>query len=258
VKEQRWPWLLTAGLMLVSAVAAAWSTYLYWLPCRGTMLEGTLLQPFSGDGRTYEEYEKLDPAVKASMEACLRRMDGDISGQAPWTSELLILAMALAGVAWLTLVLGLQWQLRTKAVAALPGLATVVMALATAVTIGDAERGQDNPLLRMMLVAVEWSALLALAVIWAWQPEMRTRRRFLRLAVAVWGTTAFGIFHQMLAYVIMVGFSERDWDEPPGTGYLTVAAIAISAILIVIMTLRMPPRADGDPQPSQQALESRG
>jgi hypothetical protein len=151
VKEQRWPWLLAAGLMLVSAVAAAWSTYLYWLPCRGSMLEGTLLQPFSGDGRTY----------------------------------------------------------------------------------------------------VEWSALVALAVVWAWQPEVRTRRRFLRLAVAVWGTTAFGIFHQMLAYMIMVGFSERDWDEPPGTGYLTVAAITISAILIVIMTLRMTPRAaEADPKPS--------
>ncbi len=248
MREQRWPWLLTAALMLASAVAAAWSTYLYWLPCRGTMLEGTLLQPFSGDGRTYEEYEKLDPAVKASMDACLRRMDGDITGQAPWTSELLVLAMALAGVAWLTLVFCLRWQLRTKAVAALPGLITVVMALAVAVTIGDVEQGEDHSLLTTLLAAVEWSALLALAVIWVWQPEVRTRRRFLRLAVALWGTTAFGIFHQMLAYMIMVGFSERDWDEPPGTGYLTVATITISAILTAIMTLRTPRKVADDEQ----------
>jgi hypothetical protein len=223
VREQRWPWLLTSALMLAAAAAAAWSTYLYWLPCRGTMLEGTLIHPYSGDGRSYEEYEKLDPAVKAAMRACEARMDGDISAQAPWTSELLVLAMALAGVAWLTLVLGLRWQLRTKAVAVLP-------------------------LLTMLPAAVEWSALLALAVIWVWQPEVRTRRRFLRLAVALWGTTAFGIFHQMLAYMIMVGFSERDWDEPPGTGYLTVATITISAILTVIMTLRAPRRgADDEP-----------
>jgi hypothetical protein len=249
VKEQRWPWLLAAGLMLASAVAAAWSTYLYWLPCRGTMLEGTLLQPFSGDGRTYEEYEKLDPAVKASMDACLRRMDGDISGQAPWTSELLILAMALVGLAWLTLVVALRWQLRTKAVAVLPGLATVGAALALAASIG-AERGEDHPVLQMLSVAGEWSALLALAMIWGWQPEVRTRRRFLRIAVALWGTTAFGVFHLMLEYMIMIGFSERDWDDPPGTGYLTVATIAISAILLVIMTLRMPRTAtDGEPQP---------
>jgi hypothetical protein len=52
----------------------------------------------------------------------------------------------------------------------------------------------------------------------------------------------------MLAYMIMVGFSERDWDEPPGTGYLTVATITISAILIVIMTLRAPKSgADAEP-----------
>jgi hypothetical protein len=157
--------------------------------------------------------------------------------------------MALAGLAWLTLVVALRWQLRTKAVAAVPGLVTVAVALAVAATIG-AERGEDHPLLKMLSVAVEWSALLALAMIWAWQPEVRTRRRFLRIAVALWGTTAFGVFHLMLEYMIMIGFSERDWDDPPGTGYLTVATITISAILLVIMTLRVPrTAADGDPQP---------
>jgi hypothetical protein len=86
-------------------------------------------------------------------------------------------------------------------------------------------------------------------MIWAWQPEVRTRGRFLRLVVALWGTTALGVFHLMLEYTIMIGFSERDWDDPSGTGYLTVATIAISAILLVIMTLRIPrTAADGDPQ----------
>jgi hypothetical protein len=70
VKEQRWPWLLAAGLMLTSAVAAAWSTYLYWLPCRGSMLDGTLIRPYTDDGRSYEEFEKLDPAIKARLFAC--------------------------------------------------------------------------------------------------------------------------------------------------------------------------------------------
>ena len=89
------------------------------------MLEGTSSTPLPATDARYEEYEKLDPAIKAAMRACEARMDGDISGQAPWTSELLVLAMALAGLAWLTLVVALRWQLRTKAVAALPGLATV-------------------------------------------------------------------------------------------------------------------------------------
>jgi peptidoglycan/LPS O-acetylase OafA/YrhL len=127
-------------------------------------------------------------------------------------------------------------------VAALPGLVTVAMALVLAVKIGDAEWGENHALLTI----VEWSAFLALAVIWAWQPEVRTRRRFLRIVVALWGTTAFGLYHQILAYILMVAFSERDWDEPPGTGYVTVAAITISAILIAIMTLRAPQEGSDD------------
>jgi hypothetical protein len=243
--------------MLAAAVADAWSTYLYWLPCRGSMLEGTILDPYIGDGRSYEEYTKLDPAVKAMLSACDARMDGDISEQAPWTSELLVLAMALAGLAWLTLVLGHRWQLRTKAVAALHGLATLVMALAVAVTLGDAERGEVHRLLSLLLVAIEWSALVTLAAIWIWQPEVRSRRRMLRLVVAVWGTTAFGIYHQMLMYMIMIGFSERDWDEPPGTGYLTVATITISAILTVIMTLRAPQTSEKCQARPHEAAETR-
>jgi len=54
-----------------------------------------------------------------------------------------IAAMALAGVAWLTLVLGMRWQLRTKAVAALSGLATLALAGATA--IGDADTVKTAP-----------------------------------------------------------------------------------------------------------------
>ena len=39
--------------------------------------------------------------------------------------RLKVVAMVLLGVAWLALVLGLRWQLRTKAVAVLLGLATL-------------------------------------------------------------------------------------------------------------------------------------
>ena len=53
----------------------------------------------------------------------------------------------------------------------------------------------------------------------------------------------------MLVYMIMIRFSDANWDVPPGTGYLMVAANTISAILIVIMTLRAPQRgADGETQ----------
>ena len=35
--------------------------------------------------------------------------------------------------------------------------------------------------------------------------------------VVLWGTTAFGAIHTIAEYVAMIIFSERDWDDPPGT-----------------------------------------
>ena len=68
--------------MLASAVAFARSTYLHWLPCRGSMLLGSIIQ---GDDSVGGKFSDL----------CLRRMDGD---QGPWESELNLVAMLL-GVA---------------------------------------------------------------------------------------------------------------------------------------------------------------
>jgi hypothetical protein len=177
--------------------------------------------------------------------ACLRRMDGE---PGPWRS-VKVAAMAVAGVAWLALVLGLRWRLRTKAVAALPSLVTLAVAGAGAIGAG---RGlDDSPLVRLVLT-IELLAVVALVAISAWQPEVRGRG-VLRLAVVLWGTTAFGVVHVIVEYVIMINFSDANWDTPPGTGYLTVATITISAILTVIMTLHAPkegadPERQADPQ----------
>jgi hypothetical protein len=73
---------------------------------------------------------------------------------------------------------------------ALPGVATLALALVGAVALGDPGRGPDDPLHGMLSVIIEWSALVASAAIWAWQPEARGRRRFLRLVAALWGSTA--------------------------------------------------------------------
>jgi hypothetical protein len=50
----------------------------------------------------------------------------------------------------------------------------------------------------------------------------------------------------------LIIFSERDWDTPPGTGYLTVGVITICAILTVIMTLLAPRRGAEDKSPSDR------
>jgi hypothetical protein len=74
--------------MLASAAPAASSIDPHRLPCRGSMLSGSIIYG----------YDYVAPDVS---DACLRRMDGD---QAPWESELHVAAMALAGAAWLKLV----------------------------------------------------------------------------------------------------------------------------------------------------------
>lgn len=70
------------------------------------MLEGTPIKPIRDDGGIYEEFEKLDPAVNARTFACEARMDGEISEQAPQTSELHVTATAFVGDASLMLVAG--------------------------------------------------------------------------------------------------------------------------------------------------------
>ena len=77
--------MLTAGLMLAAAAATGRSTYLYWLPCRGSMLRG-IIQGY-GHGKFSDE--------------CSWQMDGDNASVMPWTSDLNLVAMALLGVAWL-------------------------------------------------------------------------------------------------------------------------------------------------------------
>jgi hypothetical protein len=233
--------LLTAGLMLVSAVATGRSTYLYWLPCRGSMLRGSVINNYVDVGR------KFSPA-------CKQAMDGDVALVVPWTSGLNLVAMALLGVAWLTLVAGLRWRWRTKAVAALPGLATLAVAVAGAVTIGDARQAASRhaeysgPLLMGLVGFFELLAVVALVWILVWQPEARGRHIGPRLVVVLSGTTAFGFVHVITEYFTMASFGGGNGDTPIGYGYLIFATITISAILTVIMTLRAPQKvADAEP-----------
>jgi hypothetical protein len=150
--------------------------------------------------------------------------------------------MGLLGLAWLTLVVGLRWRWRTRAVAALPGLATLAVAVAGAVTIGDAREAarthaEYSPPLVMGLVGFfELLAVVALVWILVCQPEARGRHIAPRLVVVLSGTTAFGFVHVITEYFTMLSFGG--------------ATITISAILTLIMTLRAP-RKVADAQPHQ-------
>ena len=71
--------------MLAAAAATARSTYLYWLPCKGSMLRGSIINDYVNVGR------KFSPG-------CKQAMDGDVALVVPWTSGLNLVAMALLGV----------------------------------------------------------------------------------------------------------------------------------------------------------------
>jgi hypothetical protein len=237
VREQRWPWLLTAGLMLAAAAATARSTYLYWLPCKGSMLRGSLINYYVDVGR------KFSPA-------CRQAMDGDVALVVPWTSGLNLVAMALLGVAWLTLVVGLRWRWRTRVVAALPGLATLAVAAAGATAIGDPKPFEYSPPLMGLVAFLELLAIVALVWILVWQPEARSRNNCARLVVVLSGTTAFGFVHVITEYFTLLSFGGGNGEMPIGYGYLIFATISISATLTVIMTLLMREKV-ADPEPQQ-------
>lgn len=227
--------MITAVAMLAAAAATAWSTYLHWLPCRGTLLNGSFLRGYAY-GPDFSD-------------GCLRRMDTGLpfpsppepAEQAPWASELGVVAMTLVGVAWIGLVLGMRWSRRTTVVAVLPGLATWALAAVAAVASVDAGRSPDDGPSRWLWLAPEAGALVALWAIWSWQTELRGRG-FSRLLVAVWGTTAFGLFHEEAEYTVMIASSDANWDTPPLTGFLTVTVLAVAAVGIAVMTFRSSPR----------------
>lgn len=240
MRERRWPWVVSSILLMAAAVATGWSIYLHWLPCRGTLLSGSVVRGFR--------------FTRDFSDECLRRMDGDLpspdfsapSEQTPWASELGVVAMVLAGTAWLVLVLGMRWSLRTKAVACLPGLASLTLAATltlvttSAVITDDPARSADNSITGLLVLTLEVAALVALGAILVWGPGV-DGRSFMRLLLLAWGTTAFGAGHIIVDYIFMIVFSQANWDMPPLTGSFTAVAMMVAAVLTLVLTLRSKP-----------------
>ena len=233
MRRQRWPWLLGSALLLASGAAAAGSTYRYWLPCRGSMLSGSVFRDYAyGPDFT---------------DACLRRMDSGtpfpfpLTGpeSTPGSPQLAVAAMVLAGLAWIVIVLGSRWPRWIAVVAVLPSVATFAMAPLTAPHTSW-----------LLLMIIDLAALVALIAILDGRPELRAVGR-LRLVAALWGAAAFGAVPSMLEYLIMVRLSDANWDTPPGTGYLLAAVPVAAAILTTILTL-LPARRPSDIESPKQ------
>jgi hypothetical protein len=168
--------------------------------CRRRLVDLPVLAAVSGEHAERQHHPRL--RLRLRRRPLLRRMfaaDGRGPGAVGVRAEHRRDGARRGGLA--ALVLGMRWQLRTKAVAALSGPATLVLAGAAA--IGFAGLGQDSSFPGILSVSIELAAVVALVAISAWQPEVHGRR-VLRLVVVLWGTAAFGVSHVVAEYAIMI------------------------------------------------------
>lgn len=219
--RQRWPWLVGALLLGLAAMATVLSAWLYWLPCRGSMLEETLLD--------------LRPGTSFS-DACLRRMDGgppfpslpDPAERTVWVTELAALALVLTAIAWASAMMVLPGRVARVAGAACAAL-TLAMAAVLLAGSRNPGRGLDEASIGLWILP-EVAALVVVLFSWA-DLDHRGKRTLL---VFSWGATAFGLGHVIVDYLLGVGLSEADWDSPPGTGFGTALVLLVAAVATVV------------------------
>ncbi len=209
----RAPWLLLATLMSAAAAALGVGAYLHWLPCRGQLLNGSVLAGY-----------RLSGEFSA---ACLARMDsggsfalgGSLTGD-PASRPFVALALLLLALAWTGFVAAQRWPVASRAVAALPGVLTGVLGAASLAESRGTLSGDGW--LAWLTVSIDLAALLAAGVI------IQHSDGAVRLGqlTGLWGVASFGWLRTLGDYAFMVGASAANWDIPPGHGFPTAAIIA--------------------------------
>ncbi len=218
--QPRWPWFAAGVLLFASAALTAVSVHLHWIPCRGSMLDGTV----------------FGPTVTAEFTtACLSRMDTglpfpyppEIAEQASWTSELGAIAMVLAVASWIVLVLGLRLRWETRWVALIAAVAPTLVAVMGLFAALNRRRDPDAYISGWLWIAVDVVAVVVMVVLWRRNTDLRSGV-LPGLTFVLWGATAFGMAHGIVEYVGMAAFNQNNWDTPPGTGWITVAVLVIA------------------------------
>ena len=240
MRGRRWPWLLAALLNLGAGVALGVSTYLHWLPCRGSMLSGSIVRGFAY-GPDFSD-------------ACLRRMDSglpfptpaELGERAPGATELAVVAIVLAAVAWLLVVPALRWSSRSsRLVATVPSVAGLALAVLDVLAVRTSSTLEPPVGVWLLMDAAAGAALLALLIE---QPGIPTRDRVRALA-ALWVVTAPGVVRSVIDYGTMTALSDANWDVPPGTGYLAAVGFVLAAGVTIVATVRRPGRT-ASPSPA--------
>ncbi len=212
-------WLLSAALIAAGAALEAAAVSLYWRPCAGAMLNGSILS-----GYRYES--KFTTECLATMDrAPMFMLPAPGSGWTLIGSLGAGAAILLAG-AWLVLLPALRLPRLVSLAAALPGLLGIALVLnAIVLSLGSAP--VDDGLGRALAVLIDVSLLLALLTIGAAGVEGMV---LARSAIVALVATATGHFHLIAEYIAAVVLSDANWDAPPGSGYLIVGMCLLSAV----------------------------
>ncbi len=223
--------MAAAVLLLLGAVAGAGAVREHWLPCRGSMLSGSVLHGYAY-GADFSD-------------ACLETMDTGFAfvypaGDVRWGPESVLgtACAVLLALAWGVVVAGSRWSRPTRVVALLPALAGAAAGVLSLLGEGAAlESAFPWLLLAVNVLAVP--AFVAVAV-----RESPGLRATLQAALVLCASGAVGVVPTVLDYAYMTTASDANWDLPPGSGYPTVAATALLAVVLLVTTLaRRPGRA---------------
>lgn len=224
--------LLTELLLIAASGVVVWVTYLGWVPCAGSMLEGTQFDP------TPHEWD--------FSKACHEAMDhGDGFPISSWLESPLqqtvnglnAVALLLLGVAWLMLVRnrGIRGRIRIL-LASLPGLLNLWLALvATVAFIWPPAETPAAGGITVLLMDV--AGFVGAIVLLTASPTSLPAGNGIRVILVALAVTAPSLGHLLTDYMVMIGFSEANWDSPPGTGYLTAFSIALFALLSMVVGL---------------------
>lgn len=216
-------WLVAAALTAGGAALAAAAVTLYWRPCAGSMLAGSILNDYQiGPGFTEECLVAMDQAPIFPLP----------EPGAGWTlvGSLGALAAVLLAAAWLVLLPAPRLPRNVRSVAVLPGVLGLALVVETVVVAFIPAAGVD--LLRMGLMTL--SAFSVPMALLALEDARVPRALVLRAAIVALAATAPGMFYHLADYLVAIALSDADWDTPPGAGYFTVVALLLTAIATAV------------------------
>ena len=209
--ERRWPWPVSAVLLLVAGLATARSTYLWWQPCSAA---ASGVAGHGDDG------------------ACFRRMDEGsalaVAAAYPELAQLIGLALLSAAAAWLALVLGLRWSWSQRLLLAPLGL---VLAL-----VGVRPEVATTELIVVVDVAVV-AAFVGTAIGGGGSPVVAGPDgvEVWRAWIPLGAVATFGMIWTMADHLLMGLWAGPGWGTPPGTGYLGAVVLMAAAVVTVLL-----------------------